>query len=173
MITQSDTEQTDEAITPRRAFFVRFAGASCLIITAPLVAAALVLAFIGSPNPVSLIVYDIFRALSVAILGFVGGIRFGVKTMAIPTTDEAAGDVRKNKGVRELLLAPLPLMLGVVFLLLEPKLSIALLLVTHCAQGAWDSVSISKGAMPSFLAPIRIVQTVILALCHFVVFFTL
>ena len=141
----------------RRAWYLALAG------LVPFVFLALLLLVFGRENPLTSPVAEVFRAYSIVILSFLGGIRWGY---SLAPADE---ETRPEPGW-SLLLSVVPSLAGWVLFLPPVGLAIPLLLVAFCAQGAWDSFSAARGHLPAWFASLRIVLTIAVAACHLLAF---
>jgi hypothetical protein len=115
-------------------------------------AAALLLA--GKTHPFGTVLADAFRTYGAIILSFLGGIRWGLALAGRPAP------------VRDLAFSVLPALLAWFSLFFQPVVSVAVLLLGFCAQGAWDSLSIHAGRAPHWFASLRITLTLLVALAH-------
>jgi hypothetical protein len=130
------------------AWFLALAG------YAPFLLLALGLVFLGPSSSWHSAAGDAFRTYSAIILSFLGGIRWGM------------GISPAKPEVRDIALSILPSLAGWFALLLPPQVSVALLLLCFCAQGAWDSISVHAGKGPSWFGNLRITLTLLVALAH-------
>ncbi|MFZ1815398.1 MAG: DUF3429 domain-containing protein [Rhizobiaceae bacterium] len=99
---------------------------------------------------------DAFKTWSVAILCFLGGIRWGMAILAKPVSPKL------------LFLSTLSAFAGWIALFLSDAAGVMLLLLAYSAQGAWDSFSIHGGEGPQWFADLRIVLTLMVAATHIV-----
>lgn len=124
--------------------------------------AALLLALLGTQNALADPLVAIFRAWSVIILTFLGGIRWG---HALPRSDE---DVTPAD-TTTLWLSVAPALAAWATMFAGDQLAISLLLILFCAQGAWDSFSAHADRLPAWFAPVRMTLTGLVAFAHAVV----
>ena len=105
----------------------------------------------------SAVTVDAFKTWSAITLSFLGGIRFGL-------------GLRTDKPDNLPVLVLVPAAIGWVALFAPDNIGVAVLLLAQCAQGAWDSLSASRGATPSWFGNSRIVWTLLVATAHIAVF---
>jgi hypothetical protein len=104
---------------------------------------------------------DAFKTWSAITLSVLGGIRFGIGLRREPPASTLLG------------FAVLPALLGWLALFAPDRIGLAVLLVGHCAQGAWDSISSSRGGAPRWYGEMRIVTTLVAAAAHIAAFVAL
>lgn len=108
----------------------------------------------GKTHPWSVVMADAFRTYGAVILSFLGGIRWGLAILGKPVP------------ARDLGFSVLPALAAWFSLFFQPVVSVAVLLLGFCAQGAWDSLSIHAGRAPQWFASLRITLTLLVALAH-------
>ncbi|MCB1461461.1 MAG: DUF3429 domain-containing protein [Nitratireductor sp.] len=133
----------------------RVLGAASLI---PFVAMVVAMLATGGHSVWSAVVIDGFKTWSVVALCFLGGIRWGLALRA-----ESASSA-------PYILAALPAAIGWAALFTPDEIAIGILLLAHCAQGAWDSLSAQRGFAPSWFGDMRIVWTLLAAAAHIAIF---
>ena len=118
----------------------------------------MLLLIIGQDNPVAAPILNAYRAYSIAILSFLGGIRWG----------QAIG--REQNGTDgnwiSLIGSVIPSLLAWSTVFMPPLGAIAVLLLGFCAQGAWDAWSAQAGKLPAWFSPLRITLTLVVAASH-------
>ena len=97
---------------------------------------------------------DLFKLWSIVVLTFLAGIRWGFALIA-PPFDR-----------RTMVLAGLVPLFAMLVMVMPDVYSIMLLLVLHCAHGAWDNFHINKGHVPPWLSSIRVTFTLAVAVAH-------
>jgi hypothetical protein len=149
-ISELDEEAPDTAL--------RIAWAIALGGFLPFAAIAAGLVLTGRNSALTVLLGDAFRVWSLAILSFLGGIRWGmVLTREAPT--------------RMAMIWPVaPAILGWAAMFLPQSWAVLALLVAYCAMGAWDSLSAQAGTMPAWYGNMRIVLTLMVAGAHAVAF---
>jgi hypothetical protein len=123
----------------------------------PFAAIALAVLLLGKTNPFQTVLIDAFRTYGAIILSFLGGVRWGLALRDQPVP------------VRDLVFSVIPAVAAWFSLFLNPPVSVAILLLGFCAQGAWDSLSMHAGRGPQWYAGLRITLTLIVALAHGIV----
>lgn len=131
----------------------------------PFAGLSLALLFIGSSNPLSGPLAEAFRAYSIAILSFLGGIRWGHALRQGSTEDMPAK--------RDLTLSVLASLVAWIAMFPPVGQALPLLMVAYGAQGAWDSLSGAAGRLPKWFADLRIVITILAVTCHLLAFVSL
>jgi hypothetical protein len=123
----------------------------------PFVAIAAALLLLGKIHPFQTVLVDAFRTYGAIILSFLGGVRWGlaIRTQPVP--------------VKDIVFSVVPAIAAWFSLFLTAPVSVAVLLLCFCAQGAWDSLSVQAGRAPQWYGPLRITLTLIVALAHGVV----
>lgn len=144
----------------RQKKFAWILGLSGLV---PFVACALVLLILGMDNPLSEPVVSVFRAYSVVILSFLGGIRWGHALIR-------ANDEISAHQISPLIGSVIPSLIAWMTVFFSNEPALAILLLAFCAQGAWDSLSANVAQLPKWFAPLRMVLTAIVAATHIIVF---
>lgn len=148
----TDNAQDTTARTRQSAWFVGLAG------LVPFIVLAAMLFLGGRQSGWFDFLADAFRTWSAVALALLGGVRFGIGLRR----DPPAGTL--------LTFAALPALTGWLALFAPAPLSLAVLLVVHCAQGAWDSISSSRGEAPRWYGDMRIVTTLAVAAAHVAAF---
>ncbi|MCP4071078.1 MAG: DUF3429 domain-containing protein [Hyphomicrobiales bacterium] len=125
-----------------------------LIMLAPLVIVAVMLASIDNGNPAFPPLLDGFKTTSAIILSFLGGIRWGSEM--------------RNHAPNSLILvaAMVPPLIGWTSLLLTGPTAIGLLLIAVCAMGAWDSFYWHDKTDTRWYAAVRTIMTLAAAFLH-------
>ncbi len=150
--TSSDASKTFQ----RTAWWLGLAG---LI---PFVAAPLVLFAIDIDNPLADPIINAFRGYGIAILSFLGGIRWG--------TALGAENHQHRYDSLSLVLSVIPSLIAWCTIFMSPAAAIITLLIGFCAQGAWDKWSGQVGKFPAWFLSLRITLTLVVALSHILVF---
>lgn len=119
-------------------------------------AGAMVLA--GPHHPWSIFAIDGFKTWSAVILSFLGGIRWGMALRHVPVARA------------RLAVSVAAAIIGWLAVVAPDRIGIAVLLVAHCGQGAWDSLSVQRGEAPQWFGPLRIVLTLLVAAAHVAAF---
>jgi hypothetical protein len=127
----------------------------------PFAVLAMALLMLGASHPLRGVLTDLFRIYSALILAFLGGIRWG---LALRDDPEHPID---------LLYSAAPVIVGWATLVLPTHYSLLVLLVSHCGQGAWDSISFHRGRAPEWFARLRIVMTLLVVMAHLSAFLSL
>ena len=129
----------------------------------PFVASTVLLLVLGRHNAMAGPAIEVFTSYSVVILSFLGGIRWGYALL--PARDD-------ETPVHAQLLAwsVLPPLFAWATVFMSRPAALAALLIAYCAQGVWDSFSAHTGSLPRWFAPLRIMLTVAVAICHAIVF---
>lgn len=148
------TESEDEArnAAPGIAWAIALAG------FLPFAAIAAALAIAGGASALTELLADAFRVWSLAVLSFLGGIRWGVTIL------------RRDVTRWQMIWPVLPAILGWTAMFLPHAWAVVVLLVAYCAMGAWDSLSAQRGEMPGWYGNLRIVLTLLVAATHLVAF---
>jgi hypothetical protein len=120
----------------------------------PFLAIAVALMLLGNTHPFQTVLADAFRTYGAIILSFLGGVRWGLALRDQPVP------------VRDLVFSVIPAIAAWFSLFLPAPVSVAILLLGFCAQGAWDSLSMHAGRGPQWYAQLRITLTLIVALAH-------
>lgn len=94
-------------------------------------------------------------AYSAVVVGFLGGMRWGVELRRAPTSPHPV----------RLTCAAAATVVGWAALLLDPAPALLLLLAAAGAQIAWDVYAARTGHMPAWTAPLRVATTGLAALC--------
>ncbi len=128
----------------------------------PFVAASLVLLGIGINNPLADPIINAFRGYGIAILSFLGGIRWGLALVA--------ESHQHRHDSLSLVLSVVPSLIAWCTIFMSPIAAIGTLLTGFCAQGAWDTWSAQAGKLPAWFSPLRITLTLVVALSHIVLF---
>ncbi len=129
----------------------------------PFVICALMALVLGTNSPLVEPLITIFRNYSVVILSFLGGIRWG-HALLRKHDDQSLVDNRV------IFFSVVPALTAWATMFFQTTPAIAILLLAFCAQGAWDSIAAHSGGLPKWMAPLRIVLTVVVALCHMIIF---
>lgn len=116
------------------------------------------LLLLGKTNALHPVLADAFRTYGAVILSFLGGIRWGLALNGKPVP------------AADLAFSVIPAIAAWISLFLAPAVSVAVLLLGFCAQGAWDSLSIHAGMAPAWFAKLRITLTLMVALAHGIAF---
>lgn len=133
----------------------RTAWALALASLAPFLALSIAISLAGKNSGWMPLLGDAFRTWSAIALGFLGGIRWGLALGREQTVTLA--------------LAAIPVIVGWLALFAPPAIGIAVVMLAHCAQGAWDSLSAGR-TMPDWFAMQRIAVTLVIAATHIAVF---
>ena len=160
-----------EATQPRSPLFMgdvmndrrRLAYALGIAGLLPFAACTLLLLVLGRHNALSSPVIEVFTSYSLAVLSFLGGIRWGYALL--PARDEET-----PVHSRLLVWSALPPLIAWATVFMSRPAALAVLLIAYCAQGAWDSFSAHSGGLPRWIAPLRILLTMAVAICHAIVF---
>lgn len=129
----------------------------------PFAACTILLLVLGQNNALAGPAIEVFTSYSVVVLSFLGGIRWGYALL--PARDEEA-----PAHPRLLAWAALPPLVAWTTVFISRPSALAVLLIAYCVQGVWDSFSAHNGTLPRWIAPLRIMLTVIVAVCHAIVF---
>ena len=86
------------------------------------------------------------RAYAIAILSFLGGVRWGA----------ALGE---DGAARTFWHSVVPALLAWATIFMQPVLALAILAMTFAGQGAWDVLSAQKGSLPGWYGMIRMKLT--------------
>jgi Protein of unknown function (DUF3429) len=123
----------------------------------PFVAIATALLLLGKTHPLQTVLVDAFRTYGAIILSFLGGVRWGLamRTQPVP--------------VKDIVFSVVPAIAAWFALFLTAPVSVAVLLLCFCTQGAWDSLSVQAGRAPQWYGQLRITLTLIVALAHGIV----
>lgn len=92
-------------------------------------------------------------------LTFLGGIRWGVAMVSA-----------SRERQRDLIFSGVPLLFGWMALMATPPLVFVFLAVAFAAQGAWDSLTLSPGAVPDWFRRLRMQLTVLVVAALVVAF---
>ena len=126
----------------------------------PLAAIAILLVVVGKGNALAEPILNVFRIYSAIIVAFLGGARWGAALFhSLETTIPGQRVIAPFWAV----IAALAAALGI---LMPATYGMLLLLLAHCALGAWDSLSASSGSLPRWIAPVRIVLTGLAVFSH-------
>lgn len=136
----------------KTAWFLALAG------FVPFAAMAMLMLASGKYHPFFPVIEDAFRTYSAIILSFLGGTRWGMALLG------------KTVSARVISFSVLPALCGWLALFLPAPVSITILLLGYCAQGAWDSMSIHAGGAPDWFAQLRIILTLLVAFAHLLAF---
>ncbi|MCG6857520.1 MAG: DUF3429 domain-containing protein [Salaquimonas sp.] len=136
----------------------RIGDAGSAVSLIPFVTFAVVLLIAGGHSVWSDVLVDGFKTWSVLSLSFVAGIRWGVFLRTGPA------------GTLTFVFATIPVVIGWAALFVTDITGIGVLLLVHCAAGAWDSFSARRGEAPDWYAGMRIVWTLVVAVTHIAVF---
>ncbi len=145
-------EGWDSASGSRRALVL--SGIASLVPVAVLVAAIVVT---GGHGVWTASLVDAFKTWSAITLSLLGGIRLGLALRGPGSGTQTA-------------FAVLPAAVGWAALFLPDHVGVAILLLAHCAVGAWDSFSASREAAPAWFGNLRIVWTLLAAAAHIAFF---
>lgn len=129
----------------------------------PFVACTVLLLVLGRHNALAGPVIEVFTSYSVVVLSFLGGIRWGYALLP-------ARDGETPVHAQLLAWSVLPPLIAWAAVFMSHPAALALLLIAYCAQGVWDSFSAHTGGLPRWTAPLRIMLTVAVAICHAIVF---
>lgn len=124
----------------------------------PFVVLAIAVLAAGRGGGWFLFLVDGFKIWSAVTLSFLGGIRWGLGLR----DDATAGS--------GLAAAVLPAIIGWLALFAPDQAGLAVLLLAHCAHGAWDSLSATRRMAPAWFGEMRIVVTLVVAAAHIAVF---
>ena len=125
-----------------------------LVMLAPLLILAVMLAFIDNSKPAFPPLLDGFKTVSAIVLSFLGGIRWG-------------SEMRNNTLKPVILVGAMALpLIGWTSLLISGPVSIGLLLIAVCAMGAWDSFYWHDKTGTRWYAGVRAVMTLAAAFLH-------
>ena len=125
---------------------------------APFVLLAAAILIAGRSSGWFVFLVDAFKTWSAVTLAFLGGARF------------AFGLRQAGPGAARLSVAGLPALVGWLALFAPVRIGLAILLLVHCAQGAWDSISATRQEVPAWYGSMRIVATLVMAAAHIAVF---
>ncbi|GIL02431.1 MAG: hypothetical protein BroJett030_23300 [Alphaproteobacteria bacterium] len=148
-------EREEMPAAPRQA-----AWALALAGLLPLVLIAVAMALTGQTSGWFGLLTDAFRTWSAVTLAFLGGIRWGAALQREPLAAAFA-------------VAVIPAVAGWLALFAPGAVGVGILLVGHCAQGAWDSLSASRQALARWFGEMRTVATLAAAAAHVVALVTL
>jgi len=124
----------------------------------PFLFLAAMMVLVGAHSTWSSVAIDGFKTWSAIVLALLGGIRWGLALRA----DQTRG--------APIAFAAFAALVGWVALFAPGGIGVGILLLAHCAQGAWDSISAQRGATPAWFGTIRIVWTLLVAAAHIAVF---
>lgn len=127
----------------------------------PFISLPLVVLVLGNENAISAPLVNAFRAYSIIILSFLGGIRWGE---AILRADQP--ETQATFDTRSLIVSVVPSLIGWASIFFPAAPALGLLLIGFCAQGAWDSFSAQSARLPAWFGKLRIFLTIIVASCH-------
>ena len=93
------------------------------------------------------------------VLSFLGGIRWGLALF-----------VREGHRERDIILSIVPPLTGWIAVIVPPPLTFVFLAVAFAAQGAWDSLTLTPEAVPSWYRRVRIQLTLLVVAALVVAF---
>lgn len=128
----------------------------------PFLLIAIVFVFIGNQNTLSEPLTALFRSYSLVILSFLGGARWGYALVI-------DADKTSKSQSKIIVFSLLPSLIAFVSIFLGNVNAVALLLIAHCAQGAWDNLSASTNGLPLWYGHIRMISTLLIAASHIAV----
>ena len=100
----------------------------------------------GPDEPNWHLALNAMRGYAIAILSFLGGIRWGAA-------------LEDGKGGRTFWHSVVPALLAWGTLFMQPVLALAILAMTFAGQGAWDVLSAQTGSLPHWYGTIRMKLT--------------
>lgn len=136
----------------------------------PFAACAIIIVASGAEGALTSPAAQVFLTYSIAILSFLGGIRWGhalYRESQVPSAEHSAG------GAVVLAASVLPPLVAWSTVFMTLPVALAVLLLAYCGQGAWDSFSAHGNGLPRWFAPLRMILTLVVALCHAAVFLVL
>ncbi len=122
----------------------------------PFAALSIAMLVLGPQHPLFDVLSDAFRLYGAVILSFLGGIRWGLALNTEPASP------------RTIAISVVPAIIGWLAIFIPPVFSVGVLLLSFCAQGAWDSTAFHAGKGPIWFARLRIVLTLLVAGAHVV-----
>lgn len=128
-------------------------GALVLSGVAPILALTAMAVFEGEPRSGRAV--HALIAYSAVVVGFLGGLRWGVELRRAPASPNPV----------RLTCAAAATVVGWVALLLAPLPALLLLLAAAGAQLTWDVYAARTGHMPAWTAPLRVATSGLAALC--------